>query len=57
MAVAISQRQASAPMSIGSASSMRMTGWPAASSASASASRPPSALPSSEIRTKARSEP
>ena len=42
IAVATSQRTNSAPRSIGSASSIRMTGWPAASSASARASRPPS---------------
>ena len=57
IAVATSQRTASAPRSIGSDSSIRMTGWPAASRASASVSRPPGSLPASAIRTNVRSAP
>ena len=56
IAVATSQRTNSAPRSIGSASSIRMTGWPAASSAVGQRrrGRRPSA-PASAIRTNARS--
>ena len=51
IAVATSQRTNSAPRSIGSGTVIRMTGWPAFSSASARASRPPSVPPSRAIRT------
>jgi len=57
IAIATSQRNASAPRSIGSAMSIRMTGWPAASSASARAVRPPSVPPLRASRTNALSGP
>ncbi len=61
MAVATSQRTNSAPTSIGSDRSIRMTGWPAASRASARRSRAASssvvAAPARLIRTNARSGP